>query len=63
MAFHQNTSLPFHSIRGAGRPVANQFMAFAPQVIQTQTLVKQGMGGLFAGQFVSQPLSEPDNNP
>jgi hypothetical protein len=62
MAFYQNTTFPDYDVRGAGRPVYNQFSAFAPQIIQTPVVTPEGFGGLYTGQYVSQPLSDDPNN-
>ena len=62
LAFVQNTSLPEVDLRGSGRPVYNQFSAFAPQIIAAPTVKLDGYGGLFTGQYVSQPLLEPKRN-
>lgn len=61
LAFYQNTTLPEFAIRGAGRPIYGQFQAFAPQIIQTPVVTEDWYGGLFQGQFISQPLLEPSN--
>lgn len=61
MAFQQNTALPQYDLRGAGRPVFHQFQAFQKPVTNTPVVVPEGYGGLFAGQFVVQPLSKPSN--
>lgn len=63
VSFQQNTAPPQYDVMGAGRPVHMQFNAFAPQIINTQAVTNEGFGGLFQGQYISQPLLEPNNTP
>lgn len=59
-AFQQNTDFINYDVRGAGRPVLKQFKFNAPQVLTTNVVTPEGLGGLFQGQYVSQPLLSID---
>lgn len=57
----QNTLPPMFDAGGSGRRVFGQMQTFQKNIVQTNTVTLQGLGGLLQGQFASQALMEPDN--
>jgi hypothetical protein len=62
-AFSPNTTLPELNIQGAGRLTLTQYEVMAGrQQMSFPTLAHAGLGGLFAGQYVSQALLAGNEN-
>lgn len=62
-AFEPNTTLPPFNIFGSGSMVRGQLSVNSSgQVITVPTIPVAGMGGLFSGQFISQPLDVRNEN-
>lgn len=58
-AFVPNMTLPLHAIGGPASMVLQNLNLLSPnQAITLPTIPLAGFGGLSAGQFVGQPLSE-----
>ena len=60
MAYVQLTGFPQFDAGGAGRRVYSNLNIQSHNIIMTNTVNVQGLGGLFSGQIVGQALMEPD---